>query len=132
MPTIKNKTHALKSLCSVSQRSQEFNNGHSNSGTVRYALLSDMGDKFEVDFETKKRYYIMAWVHDCGQRSWTARCHVIIKVMNVNENMHTPVFSDFIVHSEVAEDSPMNIVVMHMTDPDADNPTAIPCDYMLT
>jgi len=120
---------------------------HGNSGTVRYALLSGMDDKFEVDreagtirilksldFETKQRYNITARARDRGQRSWTSRCHVIIDITDVNENLHAPVFGDFVVRGEVAEDSPVNTVVMQVTatDPDADNPTAIPGDYTLT
>ena len=118
-----------------------------NSGAVRYSLLAGMDDKFEVDrqagtirilkaldFETKQRYNITARARDRGQHSSNARCHVIIDVTDVNENLHAPVFSDFVVRGEVAEGLPVNTTVMQVTatDADSDNPSAIPGDYTLT
>ena len=76
--------------------------------------------------------------HDCDalQRSWTLqschhRHHVIIDVTDINKNLHAPDFSNFIVRGEVGEDSQINTVVMHVTDPDADSPKAIPVAYIL-
>ena len=119
---------------------------HGNNGAVRYSLLSGMDDKFEIDreagtiriantldFEMKQRYNVTARARDRGQQSLATRCHVIIDVIDVNENLHAPAFASFVTRGEVAEDSPLDTVVMRVTatDADRDNPAAIPGDYTL-
>ena len=84
------------------------------------------------DFEMRQYYNITARARDRSQHTAGHRSHVIIDVNDVNKNLHAPVFSNFIVRVEIVGVSPINTVVMHVTDPDADNPMAIPGDYTLT
>ena len=117
-----------------------------NNGAVRYSLLSGMDDKFEIDreagtirianpldYEMKQRYNVTARARDRGHDSLATRCHIVIDVIDVNENLHAPVFGNFVTRGEVAEDSPVDTVVMRVTatDADRDNPSAIPGDYTL-
>ena len=118
-----------------------------SSGVVRYQLQGRGADHFEMDrltgavriaapldFETRSLYNLTARAKDRGEPSLATRAHVVIEVVDVDENLHAPLFSDFVVEAEIAEDRPRRSEVMTLTarDDDVNNPATVPADYAVT
>lgn len=105
------------------------------SGQVRYSLVDDGDGAFQVDkvsgavrilqslnFEKRQVYNMTARARDKGKpASLTSECLVVVEVVDVNENLHRPVFPFFTNSGYVSEDSPIGTTVIKVlaTDKDA-------------
>ena len=113
-------------------------------GTVRYSLQDGTADKFDVDrltgtiriaasldYETQQIYNITARARDRGEPSLTSVCQVIIEIIDVDENLFSPEFDDFVYEAHVEENLPVNTTVLQLTalDEDVDNILASSKDY---
>ncbi|KAG8592191.1 hypothetical protein GDO81_000433 [Engystomops pustulosus] len=108
------------------------------SSQVRYSLLENGNGKFEVDklsgalriiqeldYEEKQVYNLTARAKDRGKpTSLSSTCYITIEVVDVNENLHTPLFSNFVSKAVIREDVPIGTSVMtvlaHDDDPGRD------------
>ncbi len=117
-----------------------------NDGTVRYNLQDGMDGKFEVDrqtgairitdaldYETQQVYNITARARDRGEPTLMSKCQIVIEIIDVNENMYPPMFTDFAFQSQVLENQPRNTSVLALAafDEDRNNPKASPKDYQI-
>ncbi|XP_053315030.1 protocadherin Fat 1 [Spea bombifrons] len=104
------------------------------SGQVRYSLLENTDGKFEVDklsgavrivheldFEEKQIYNLTARAKDRGKpTSLSSTCYIEIEVIDVNENLYTPRFSNFVQKALVREDAPIGTPVLTVSAHDED------------
>ncbi|XP_053559873.1 protocadherin Fat 1 isoform X2 [Bombina bombina] len=104
------------------------------SSQVRYSLLENGDGKFEVDkvsgavriiqeldFEEKQVYNLTARAKDRGKPvSLSSTCYIEIEIVDVNENLHTPIFSHFVSKALVREDVPIGTSVMTVSANDDD------------
>ncbi|XP_031602153.2 protocadherin Fat 2 [Oreochromis aureus] len=75
----------------------------------------------ELDFERWPSYNLTVWAVDHGlPRSLSSSCFVEIEVLDVNENLHRPVFSEFVYEALVKEDSAVGTSVVTLTASDKD------------
>ncbi|XP_061690531.1 protocadherin Fat 2 [Syngnathoides biaculeatus] len=75
----------------------------------------------ELDFERRPSYNLTVRAVDHGlPRSLSSSCFVEIQVLDVNENLHRPVFSDFVYEAVVMEDASVGTVVLTVTASDKD------------
>lgn len=75
----------------------------------------------ELDFERRPSYNLTVWAVDHGlPRSLSSSCFVEIEVLDVNENLHRPVFSEFVYEALVKEDSAVGTSVVTLTASDKD------------
>lgn len=75
----------------------------------------------ELDFERRPSYNLTVWAVDHGlPRSLSSSCFVEIEVLDVNENLHQPVFSEFVYEALVKEDSAVGTSVVTLTASDKD------------
>ncbi|XP_072296133.1 protocadherin Fat 2 [Eucyclogobius newberryi] len=75
----------------------------------------------ELDFERRPSYNLTVRAVDHGlPRSLSSSCHVEIEVLDVNENLHAPVFSEFAYTAAMPEDAPAGTVVVTVTASDKD------------
>ncbi|KAM9329220.1 protocadherin Fat 1 [Gastrophryne carolinensis] len=105
------------------------------SGQVRYSLLENGDGKFEIDklsgavrivqeldYEEKQVYNLTARAKDRGKpNSLSSTCYITIEVIDVNENLHTPLFANFVAKSVVREDVPIGTPVMTVLAHDEDS-----------
>ncbi len=113
-------------------------------GTVRYNLQDGTEGKFEVDrqtgairivdaldFEVQQVYNITARARDRGEPTLMSKCQIVIEIIDVDENMYPPLFSDVVFHTQVLENQPRNTTVLALAgfDEDRSNPRASPKDY---
>ncbi|XP_073463897.1 protocadherin Fat 1 isoform X4 [Aquarana catesbeiana] len=105
------------------------------SGQVRYSLLENGDGKFEVDklsgavrivqdlnYEEKQIYNLTARAKDRGKpSSLSSTCYISIEIIDVNENLHTPLFSNFVGKAVVREDVPIGTPVMTVLAHDEDS-----------
>ncbi|KPP63536.1 protocadherin Fat 3-like [Scleropages formosus] len=103
-------------------------------GQVRYSLMNDYNGKFEVDkasgvirltkeldYETQQFYNLTVRAKDKGRPvSLTSVSFVEVEVVDVNENLYAPYFSDFALTSSVKENSRIGTSVLRVTAKDDD------------
>lgn len=104
------------------------------SGQVRYSLMDHGEGNFDVDklsgavrivqqldFEKKQVYNLTVRAKDKGKPvSLSSTCYVEVEVVDVNENLHAPVFSSFVEKGAVKEDAPIGSLVMTVSAHDED------------
>ncbi|XP_035385759.1 protocadherin Fat 1a isoform X3 [Electrophorus electricus] len=104
------------------------------SSQVRYSLMDHGEGKFEVDklsgavrivqnldYEKRQVYNLMAKAKDKGKPiSLSSTCHVVVEVVDVNENLHRPWFPSFVDKGFIKEDIPIGTSVMKVTAQDED------------
>ncbi|XP_039976098.1 protocadherin Fat 2 [Xiphias gladius] len=75
----------------------------------------------ELDFEGRPSYNLTIRAVDHGlPRSLSSSCFVEIQVLDVNENLHRPVFSEFVYEAGVMEDAAVGTSVVTLTASDKD------------
>ncbi|XP_044594516.1 fat-like cadherin-related tumor suppressor homolog isoform X4 [Cotesia glomerata] len=84
------------------------------SGTVRTIK--------NLDFEQRQVHTITIIAKDRGEPSLSSETMLIIEVVDVNENIHPPVFDDYIVSTSVAENQPIGTIVTTVSAKDLDPP----------
>ncbi|CAL7945195.1 unnamed protein product [Xylocopa violacea] len=82
------------------------------SGTIRTTQ--------SLDFEERQVHTLTILARDRGEPSLSSETMVIIEVVDVNENMHAPVFDDFVVSASVFENQPVGTLVTTVRAKDAD------------
>ncbi|XP_069056290.1 protocadherin Fat 1 isoform X2 [Pleurodeles waltl] len=104
------------------------------SGQVRYSLLESGDGHFDVDkltgavrivqeldFEEKQMYNLTVRAKDRGKPiSLSSTCFVEVEIGDVNENLHPPLFSNFVEKVSVKEDVPIGTAVMVVSAQDED------------
>ncbi|KAM9850314.1 protocadherin Fat 2 [Aulostomus maculatus] len=105
-----------------------------SGGLVTYNLKNTEGGIFhldsstgaltlerELDFERRPHYNLTVRAVDHGlPRSLSSSCFVGIEVLDVNENLHRPVFSEFVYEAGVMEDAAVGTSVVTLTASDKD------------
>ncbi|XP_076595621.1 protocadherin Fat 2 [Chaetodon auriga] len=105
-----------------------------SGGLVTYNLKNTEGGIFhldsstggltlerELDFERRPIYNLTVRAVDHGlPRSLSSSCFVEIQVLDVNENLHRPVFSEFVYEAGVMEDAAVGTSVATLTASDKD------------
>lgn len=105
-----------------------------SGGLVTYNLKNTEGGIFhldsstggltlerELDFERRPLYNLTVRAVDHGlPRSLSSSCFVEIQVLDVNENLHRPVFSEFVYEAHVMEDATVGTSVVTLTASDKD------------
>ena len=103
-------------------------------GLVTYNLKNTEGGSFrldsstgaltlerELDFERRRSYNLTVRAVDHGlPRSLSSSCFVEIEVLDVNENLHRPLFSEFVYEAAVLEDAAVGTSVLKLTASDKD------------
>lgn len=84
------------------------------SGTIRTAQ--------HLDFEERQVHTLTIVAKDRGEPSLSSETMVIVEVVDVNENIHAPVFDDFVVSASVFENQPVGTLVTTVRAKDADPP----------
>uniref|UniRef100_A0A3P8RV15 FAT atypical cadherin 2 n=1 Tax=Amphiprion percula TaxID=161767 RepID=A0A3P8RV15_AMPPE len=75
----------------------------------------------ELDFERRASYNLTVRAVDHGlPRSLSSSCFVEIEVRDVNENLHRPVFTEFVYEAAVMEDAAVGTSVVALTASDKD------------
>ncbi|XP_069825207.1 protocadherin Fat 2 [Dendropsophus ebraccatus] len=75
----------------------------------------------ELDFETKFFYNLTVRATDAGHPfPHSSVCHVEVEVLDVNENLHPPLFKSFVFTGSVLENSPPGTLVLSITAQDYD------------
>ncbi|KAH0629856.1 hypothetical protein JD844_012284 [Phrynosoma platyrhinos] len=83
----------------------------------------------ELDYEKRDFYNLSVKVSDGGKpRYHSSVCHVEIKVLDVNENLHPPCFDSFVYEGSVEENSPEGTSVMRVIAQDGTIFTTGPLD----
>ncbi|XP_076387964.1 FAT atypical cadherin kugelei isoform X3 [Megachile rotundata] len=82
------------------------------SGTIRTVQ--------SLDFEERQVHTLTVVARDRGEPSLSSETMVIIEVVDVNENLHAPVFDDFVVSASVFENQPIGTLVTTVRAKDAD------------
>ncbi|XP_046699501.1 protocadherin Fat 1a isoform X1 [Silurus meridionalis] len=104
------------------------------SSQVRYSLVDSSDGKFEVDklsgavrivqnldYEKKQVYNLVARAKDKGKPiSLSSTCHIEVEVVDVNENLHRPLFPLFVDKGFIKEDAPIGTSVMKVPAQDED------------
>ncbi|XP_072332549.1 protocadherin Fat 3-like isoform X2 [Scyliorhinus torazame] len=103
-------------------------------GQVRYSLGNDYNGKFEIDrtsgavrlskeldFEKQQFYNLTIRVKDKGRPiSLSSASFIEIEVVDVNENLYAPQFSEFAKMATVKENAPIGTSVLQVTAKDGD------------
>uniref|UniRef100_F6T585 FAT atypical cadherin 1 n=1 Tax=Ornithorhynchus anatinus TaxID=9258 RepID=F6T585_ORNAN len=104
------------------------------AGQVRFSLLEAGAGFFELDrlsgalrlvrpldFEMRQLYNLTVRARDKGRPlALSATCHVEVEVVDVDENLHSPVFASFAVGGVVREDAPVGTSVLTLSARDED------------
>ncbi|XP_068134493.1 protocadherin Fat 2 [Hyperolius riggenbachi] len=104
------------------------------NGEVSYSLINNEQGTFriemstgalilekELDFETRSFYNLTIRASDAGSPfPHSSVCHVEVLVLDVNENLHPPLFKSFVFQGLVPEDSPVGTLVLSITAQDQD------------
>ncbi|XP_017260678.1 protocadherin Fat 1a isoform X3 [Kryptolebias marmoratus] len=104
------------------------------SSQVRYSLIDNGDGTFEVDklsgalrivqnldYETKQAYNLTAKAKDKGKPiSLSSTCFIEVEVVDVNENLHRPLFRSFVEKGFIKEDAPAGTSVMTVSAEDED------------
>lgn len=105
-----------------------------SGGLVTYNLKNTEGGSFrldsstgaltlerELDFERRRAYNLTVRAVDHGlPRSLSSSCFVEIEVVDVNENLHRPLFSEFVYEAAVMEDAAVGTPALKLTASDKD------------
>lgn len=105
-----------------------------SGGLVTYNLKNTEGGSFlldsstgaltlerELDFERRRSYNLTVRAVDHGlPRSLSSSCFVEIEVLDVNENLHRPLFSEFVYEADVMEDTAVGTSVLKLAASDKD------------
>ncbi|KAM6924214.1 protocadherin Fat 2 [Xenentodon cancila] len=76
----------------------------------------------ELDFERRPSYNLTVRAVDHGlPRSLSSSCFVEIEILDVNENLHRPIFSEFVYEAAVMEDAAVGTSVVTLTASDKDH-----------
>uniref|UniRef100_A0A2C9M9H4 Uncharacterized protein n=1 Tax=Biomphalaria glabrata TaxID=6526 RepID=A0A2C9M9H4_BIOGL len=107
-----------------------------DNGRVTYSFAHGMDYNFDIDpatgtirvqrpldYEKKQTYTLTGVAQDSGQPSLTSTCTIDIEVMDINENLHAPVFPDFIARGSVYENQPIGSYVINVQATDMDDPS---------
>nr|XP_028581876.1 protocadherin Fat 3 isoform X4 [Podarcis muralis] len=103
-------------------------------GQVRYSLVNDYNGRFEIDkasgairlskeldYEKQQFYNLTVRAKDKGRPvSLSSVSFVEVEVVDVNENLYTPYFSDFAVIGSVKENSRIGTSVLQVSAKDED------------
>ncbi|XP_076056118.1 FAT atypical cadherin kugelei isoform X2 [Oratosquilla oratoria] len=73
-----------------------------------------------LDYERRPAYNVTVRATDDGSPALSALTHVIVQVVDVNENVHSPVFGHDVLMANVSEGSPPHTHVLTVTALDAD------------
>uniref|UniRef100_A0A8C0I6M1 FAT atypical cadherin 1 n=1 Tax=Balaenoptera musculus TaxID=9771 RepID=A0A8C0I6M1_BALMU len=106
----------------------------SQSSQVRYSLMDHGEGNFDVDklsgavriiqqldFEKKQVYNLTVRAKDKGKPiSLSSTCYIEVEVIDVNENLHPPVFPSFVEKGVVKENVPVGSSVMKVSAHDED------------
>lgn len=84
------------------------------SGTIRTTK--------SLDFEERQLHSLIVFASDRGNPSLSSETSVTINVVDVNENVFAPVFSDFVISGTVMENQQVGTVVMQVNATDHDPP----------
>ncbi|XP_051154487.1 fat-like cadherin-related tumor suppressor homolog isoform X2 [Leptopilina boulardi] len=84
------------------------------SGTVR--------TNQSLDFEERQVHTLTIIGVDRGEPSLSSETMLIVEVVDVNENLHAPVFDDFVVSASILENQPIGTLVTTVRAKDADPP----------
>uniref|UniRef100_A0A914UQL5 Uncharacterized protein n=1 Tax=Plectus sambesii TaxID=2011161 RepID=A0A914UQL5_9BILA len=76
-----------------------------------------------LDFEKRPLYNLTVEVSDNGQPQFSTICSLLVELIDVNENLHPPVFDDFVLEASVLENEPIGTEVTTVKATDPDNPT---------
>ncbi|XP_076001621.1 protocadherin Fat 1a isoform X2 [Genypterus blacodes] len=104
------------------------------SSQVRYSLIDNGDGNFEVDklsgavrilqnldYETKQVYNLTAKAKDKGKPiSLSSTCFIEVDIVDVNENLHRPLFPSFVERGFIKEDALVGTSVMRVTAEDED------------
>ncbi|XP_063807494.1 protocadherin Fat 3 isoform X5 [Pseudophryne corroboree] len=104
-------------------------------GQVRYSLVNDYNGRFEIDktsgairlnkeldYEKQQFYNLTVRAKDKGRPvSLSSVSFVEVEVVDVNENLHTPYFTDFAVTGFIKENSRIGTSVLQVLAKDEDN-----------
>ncbi|XP_026296983.1 fat-like cadherin-related tumor suppressor homolog isoform X4 [Apis mellifera] len=82
------------------------------SGTIRITQ--------SLDFEERQMHTLTIVARDRGEPSLSSETMVIIDVVDVNENVHPPLFDDFVVSASVFENQAVGTLVTTVRAKDAD------------
>ncbi|XP_045895570.1 protocadherin Fat 3 isoform X2 [Micropterus dolomieu] len=102
-------------------------------GQVRYSLINDFNGTFEInalsgvlrirkelDFEKQQFFNLTVLAEDRGVPSLIRQTFVEVEVVDVNENLYAPYFSDFAVRGSVKENSRAGTSVLTVSAKDDD------------
>ncbi|XP_043267899.1 fat-like cadherin-related tumor suppressor homolog isoform X3 [Venturia canescens] len=84
------------------------------SGTIRTAQ--------HLDFEERQVHTLTIVAKDRGEPSLSSETMVIVEIVDVNENLHAPIFEDFVVSASVSENQPIGTLVTTVRAKDLDPP----------
>ncbi|XP_040929728.1 protocadherin Fat 3 isoform X3 [Betta splendens] len=103
------------------------------SGQVRYSLMNDFSGTFEVDgvsgvlrirkeldFEKQQFFNLTLLAEDRGTPSLKSQTFVEVEVVDVNENLYAPYFTEFAVRGSVKENSRAGTSVLTVSAKDDD------------
>ncbi|KAJ9575146.1 hypothetical protein L9F63_025901, partial [Diploptera punctata] len=92
-----------KCRCYVSATDPDVGQVDRLSGTIRTVE--------PLDFEERQIHSLTVRARDKGTPSLSTETSVIIEVVDVNENLHAPVFEDFVIAASVRENQPTGTLV---------------------
>ncbi|CAL1526834.1 unnamed protein product [Lymnaea stagnalis] len=108
-----------------------------DNGRVTYSFAHGIDGNFDIDaetgsirikrkldYETKQVYNLTGVAQDSGQPALTSTCLVNVEVMDVNENLHPPVFKDFLASGSVFENLSIGSYVTQVQATDQDDPSS--------
>ncbi|CAH0554099.1 unnamed protein product [Brassicogethes aeneus] len=84
------------------------------SGTIRTTKA--------LDFEERQVHSLLVFANDKGSPSLSSEASVTVNVVDVNENLHAPLFSDFVLVGRVSENKPVGSFVLRVNASDGDPP----------
>ena len=84
------------------------------SGTIRTVVA--------LNFEERQVHSLTVRARDRGSPSLFSDTNVIVEVVDVNENLHAPLFDDFVVSASIRENQPVGALVTTVRATDADPP----------
>ncbi|XP_023314181.1 fat-like cadherin-related tumor suppressor homolog isoform X1 [Trichogramma pretiosum] len=108
-------------------------------GTIVYSFSEDLdndgGGFFEIDplsgtvrtiqkldFEDRQVHTLTIRASDKGEPALSSETILIVEIVDVNENVFAPVFSDFVVSATIYENQPVGSLVTQVRAKDADAP----------
>lgn len=104
-----------------------------DNGRVTYRLTYGSDDKFQIDentgviritgkldFELRQIYNVSVHAEDGGDPPLMSACVINVEIIDVNENLEPPFFSNFVEIGYVKENLPVDSVVMYVSASDPD------------